>query len=75
MALAGSANAQPLQPAAFLALSASVVRVEAEGSHPGLSLGSGVVVGPGVVVTNCHVTRAAHQVRVSSNGTISEATA
>lgn len=60
--------AAALQPATFLPLSASVVRVEVERVQGGLGIGSGVTVAPEVVVTNCHVTRDATAIRVSGAG-------
>jgi hypothetical protein len=66
--LSASGIAGSLQPATFLPLSASVVRVEVEREQGGLGIGSGVTVAPGVVVTNCHVTRDAMAIRVSGAG-------
>ena len=60
--------AQPLAPGAFLPISASVVRVEATRAQGGTSIGSGVAIAPSVVVTNCHVTRDAVDIRVSASG-------
>lgn len=54
--------------AAFIRLSASVLKVEAIRAQGGYSLGSGVVVAPGMIVTNCHVTRDARQVHVLRGG-------
>jgi hypothetical protein len=65
---------QPLSPSTFLPISASVVRVEANRQQGGNSIGSGVVVAPSVVVTNCHVTRDATAVRISATGQLLEAT-
>jgi len=62
------AASQPLNPALFLPVAASVVRVEAQRVQGGLSVGSGVTVAPGVVATNCHVVRDAADVRVSGAG-------
>src|SRR5215467_6320403 len=62
------AATEPLQPATFVSVSASVVRVEAEGERGGLSVGSGVTVAPSIVVTNCHVTRNATAIRVAGAG-------
>jgi serine protease Do len=62
--------AQGLQPAAFVLVSASVVRVEADREQGGLSVGSGVTVAPSVVVTNCHVTRDAATIRISGGGSL-----
>jgi hypothetical protein len=65
-----AAAAQALQPAAFVSVSASVVRVEAEREQGGLSVGSGVTVAPSIVVTNCHVTRNAAAIRISGGGSL-----
>jgi hypothetical protein len=62
------AATESLQPATFVSVSASVVRVEAEGERGGLSVGSGVTVAPSIVVTNCHVTRNATAIRVAGAG-------
>jgi len=55
-------------------VSASVVRVEAQRADGGLSVGSGVAIAPAVIVTNCHVTRDATEVRVAGAGTSAAAT-
>jgi serine protease Do len=52
----------------FLALSASVLKIEVIRQQGGYSLGSGVVVAEGKVVTNCHVTRDARAIQVLKNG-------
>src|SRR5205085_5463803 len=62
------AAAASLQPARFIALQASVVRVEATRERGGVSLGTGVTVAPAVIVTNCHVMRDAATVRISGGG-------
>jgi len=48
----------------FRKLTASVLKVEAQNGDGSVSLGTGVVVGPGMVVTNCHVTRSARTIEV-----------
>jgi hypothetical protein len=63
-----AAFSQPLNPALFLPIAASIVRVEAERVQGGLSVGSGVTVAPGVIATNCHVVRDASGVRVAGRG-------
>ncbi len=68
------ASAQVLEPSAFVAVSASVVRVEADREQGGLSVGSGVTVAPSIVVTNCHVTRNAATIRISGGGSLWEVT-
>jgi hypothetical protein len=60
--------------ATFVALSHSIVRVEATRTGGTLSVGSGVTVAPSVVVTNCHVIREAASVRVSGLGRLWAAT-
>ena len=59
---------QPLSPATFVPLSGSIVRVEAEREHGGMSLGTGVTIAPSVVVTNCHVTRDGTAARIAGSG-------
>jgi S1-C subfamily serine protease len=68
------ASAQVLEPSAFVAVSASVVRVEAGRDQGGLAVGSGVTVAPSIVVTNCHVTRNAATIRISGGGSLWEVT-
>jgi serine protease Do len=68
------ASAQVLQPATFVPVSSSVVRVEAEREQGELSVGSGVTVGPAIVVTNCHVIRNAATIRISGSGRLWEVT-
>lgn len=53
---------------AAVRLSASVLRIEAPQPGGGFSLGSGVLVAPGLVVTNCHVTRQSAVLRVVRGG-------
>jgi serine protease Do len=53
--------------AALVALGMSVLRIEAAGPR-GYALGSGVAVAPGIVVTNCHVTRDAREIHVVRGG-------
>jgi S1-C subfamily serine protease len=62
------AAAQTVNPARFLPLSASVVRVTAEQEAGKLSVGSGVTVAPGVVATSCHVVRDASDIQISGAG-------
>lgn len=54
--------------AALLGLSASVLKIEALRVQGGFSLGSGVVVAPETIVTNCHVTRDALKINVLRGG-------
>jgi serine protease Do len=73
--LQGSVAAtQPLQPATFVAVSGSVVRVEADREQGRLSVGSGVTVAPSIVITNCHVIRDAATIRISGGGSLWVAT-
>jgi serine protease Do len=64
------ASAQVMQPAAFVSVSGSVVRIEADREQGGLSVGSGVTIAPSTVVTNCHVTRDAAAIRISGGGNL-----
>jgi serine protease Do len=64
---AASANAA-LDRAAVVSAGASVLQVEAQRERGGYSLGSGVVVAANQVVTNCHVTRDAQEIRVLQGG-------
>jgi serine protease Do len=66
--LCAAASSQPLSPALFLPVAASVVRVEAELGRGRLSVGSGVTVAPGTIATACHVVRDASDVRVAGGG-------
>jgi hypothetical protein len=62
------AASAPLQPGSFIALRASLVRVEATRERGGVSLGTGITVAPAIVVTNCHVMRDAATIRISGGG-------
>lgn len=62
------AQAPSIDRATLIRLSSSVLRVEAVRAHGGFSLGSAVAVAPDQVVTNCHVTREATEVRVLRGG-------
>ncbi len=62
------ALSQSPNPAPFLALSGSVVRVEVDREGGGLSVGTGVTIAPSVIVTNCHVTRDGILARISGSG-------
>lgn len=48
----------------MIGVAPSVVKVEAVSAAGSLQLGSGVIVAPGKVVTNCHVTRNAQRIQV-----------
>jgi serine protease Do len=54
--------------AVLVALSGSVLRVEAPREQGGMSLGSAVVLSSDMVVTNCHVTRDAREIFVVRGG-------
>jgi len=73
--LPAAAVAQGLQPATFVSVSDSVVRVEGSREQGRLSLGSGITVAPSIVVTNCHVTRDAQVINISGGGRLWPATA
>ena len=61
----GPAQAQTrIDRAGLVALSASVLKVEAQRVQGGYNLGSGVVVAEGRIVTNCHVTRDAVAIHI-----------
>jgi serine protease Do len=69
------AASQPLNPATFVSLSGSVVRVEAGRAGGGLHLGTGVTVAPSVIVTNCHVTHDGTAIRIVGSGSVWNVTA
>jgi tetratricopeptide (TPR) repeat protein len=48
----------------FRQLTASVLKVEARNGDGSVSIGSGVLVAPGIVATNCHVTRNARAIEL-----------
>ncbi len=58
-----SAHAE-MDRAVLIQLSASVLKIEVLRAQGGFSLGSGVVVAPERIVTNCHVTRDALKINV-----------
>jgi serine protease Do len=64
--LAGAATLPPahaqMDRAELVRIGASVMRVEAARAQGGFALGSAVVVGDGLAVTNCHVTREARAI-------------
>ena len=60
--------AAEVERAAFIRLAASVLKIEALRPQGGYSLGSGVVVAPEQVVTNCHVTRDSGEIYVLRGG-------
>lgn len=64
-----SAQAQhPIDRARLVALSGSVLRVEAQRAQGGYSMGSGVVLTADRIATNCHVTRDATAIYVLRGG-------
>lgn len=54
--------------ASLIGLAPSVLKIEAVDAAGRFQLGSGVIVAPGKVVTNCHVTRNAKRVQVVKGG-------
>jgi serine protease Do len=66
--LAAAPTWADMDRAALLGLSASVLKIEAQRVQGGFSLGSGVVIAPETVVTNCHVTRDALKINVLRGG-------
>lgn len=65
--VAGHARAE-IDRASFVRLGSSVLKIEVLREQGGYSLGSGVVVRPDKVVTNCHVTRDAAKIHVLRGG-------
>lgn len=63
----GSAQAG-MDRAAMVRTAPSVVKIEAVSPAGHFQIGSGVIVGEGKVVTNCHVTRNAQRVQIVSGG-------
>src|SRR4051812_34607567 len=63
-----TAGAQPFEPSRFLPLAVTIMRVEAPSPGGHVKVGTAITVSPGVVVTNCHVTRDAVGVRVVRGG-------
>jgi serine protease Do len=66
--LAATPSWADIDRAALIGLSASVLKIEALRVQGGFSLGSGVVVAPEKIITNCHVTRDALKVNVLRGG-------
>lgn len=64
---AGMVHAE-MDRASFIGLGASVLKIEVMRAQGGYSLGSGVMVRPDKVVTNCHVTRDASQIHILRGG-------
>jgi hypothetical protein len=67
-AIASLAVQAEVDRAALVRVAPSVVKIEAVDASGRFQIGSGVVVGAGKVVTNCHVTRHAERVQVVSGG-------
>lgn len=58
----------------FAQASASIVRINvANASDEGVALGSGVVIEPGTVITNCHVAKAGARLKVKHQDTVYDA--
>src|SRR5262249_31993010 len=68
VALASSANAQPIGRAETLALSHSIGRVEARLDDGRMGVGSAITVAKEILVTNCHVTSKAVSIKVVGGG-------
>lgn len=60
-----AAASETLDRVVFIQLASSVVKVEAQSEGGRLALGSAVTVAPGIVVTSCHVTRAASSIALT----------
>ena len=65
---AAAAAAAPMDRAALIQLAPSVLKIEALSATGRYQVGSGVIVGDGKVVTNCHVTRQAERISVVKGG-------
>ena len=63
-----SARAQDIDRSSLIRLSSALVKIEALTGDSALSLGTGVTVAPGRVVTSCHVTRSAETITVMRGG-------
>lgn len=68
VAATASAARADVDRAALIRLAPSVLKIEAVSATGTFQLGSGVIVGAGQVVTNCHVTRQAERVQVVKGG-------
>ncbi len=66
--LIGNAAHADVDRAAFIALSSKVLKIEATRQQGGYALGSGVLVAPQRLLTNCHVTRDAREVHAYQFG-------
>ncbi|HSV71205.1 MAG TPA: trypsin-like peptidase domain-containing protein [Methylibium sp.] len=64
----GGAAAQPSSRTALIQFAPSIVKIEAVDAQGNYQLGSGVIVAPRKVVTNCHVTRKARRITVLKHG-------
>lgn len=64
----GMPPAWAIDGAELVQLGGSIVKIEAVRQQGGYALGSGVVVAPDKVATNCHVTRDGREVRVLRGG-------
>ncbi|MGE5096956.1 MAG: S1 family peptidase [Betaproteobacteria bacterium] len=62
------AAAESFNPAQFLPISASIVRVTATQATGRAAVGSGVTVAPSVIATSCHVIREASDIQVGGAG-------
>lgn len=68
LSLVAAGSSAQSSRAALIQFAPSIVKIEAVDSEGRFQLGSGVVVAPQRVVTNCHVTRRAAMVAVLKNG-------
>ena len=68
----GHAAVEP-DTALLVQLAPSVVKIEAANVDGSVSIGSGVVIGPGLVATNCHVTNRAGEIMLLRGGARSRA--
>ncbi len=59
---------EPISREAQIRMAPSVLKIEAINQGGNYSIGSGVLVGPHIVVTNCHVTRRAQSISVLQGG-------
>jgi serine protease Do len=63
-----AAQSQEIDRSVFIRLASSLVKIEALAADGALSLGTGVTIAPGRVVTNCHVTRNAVNITMLRGG-------
>lgn len=66
--VSATAHGEEIDRGVLIRLSNALVKVEALAADGALSLGTGVTVAPGRVVTNCHVTRNAENITIMRGG-------